>query len=172
MIIYSIGQSGQRLIFCDAVVERFRKYRQLKWWSREAGGQLFARFSMPDIVVEEATGPRRSDWRTRTSYRPNRLAEQKEIISRHARGLHFIGDWHTHPEPIASPSTDDSLSMSETVSRSRHELNAFVMVIVGQSELPGCLSVSLVPRGQSFSLQLEYLDKTEAPCKAQVALWI
>ena len=34
-------------------------------WRTEAGGQLFARFELPDIIVEEATGPRLCDLRTR-----------------------------------------------------------------------------------------------------------
>jgi hypothetical protein len=71
MIVFPIGSSGQRLVFSSAVVDHFRNHRQLRWWHREAGGQLFARFALPDIVIEKATGPRRSDWRTRYSYRPN-----------------------------------------------------------------------------------------------------
>lgn len=163
MIIYPIGLSGQRLIFCNKVVERFRKYRQLNWWGREAGGQLFARFALPDIVVEEATGPRRTDWRTRTTYRPNRRSEQREIISRHGRGLHFIGDWHTHPEPIPSPSLEDGLSMGEIVARSRHALHGFVMVIVGQDDPPGGLFVSVMPRNGPSAIQLRCLEQLDDP---------
>lgn len=95
MSVFPIAASGQRLVFSPIVLEHFEKHQQLRWWQREAGGQLFARLALPEILVEEATGPRPSDWRTRYSYRPNRNAEQREIASRHARGLHFIGDWHT-----------------------------------------------------------------------------
>ena len=84
-------------------VDHFRNHRQLRWWHREAGGQLFARFALPDIVIEKATGPRRSDWRTRYSYRPNRRAEQREIRAHHAQGLHFVGDWHSHPSRFHDP---------------------------------------------------------------------
>lgn len=155
MIVYPIGPSGQRLVFKAPVIERFLRYRQLKWWSLEAGGQLFARFVVPDIIVEEATGPRRTDWRTRCSYRPNRRAEQKEIISRHARGLHFVGDWHTHPEPVPTPSFEDKTSMSEIVDRSRHGLNGFVMVVVGQKNFPDGLFVSIVPRNSRGVMMLK-----------------
>jgi integrative and conjugative element protein (TIGR02256 family) len=98
MIAYTIGVSGQNLLFAPAVIERFDCYRQRRLWHREAGGQLFARFELPDIVVAEATGPRRSDWRRRHAYWPSRRAEQAEIVERHRDGLHFVGDWHTHPE--------------------------------------------------------------------------
>jgi integrative and conjugative element protein (TIGR02256 family) len=139
---YSIGASGQRLIFTKPVTDRFIAYRQTRWWHREAGGQLFARFELPDIIVLEATGPRRSDRRTRYTYYPNRKAEQREISERHRNGLHFIGDWHTHPVDIPTPSADDAGSMAELVTRSKHSLNAFVLVIVGRADFPKGLSVS------------------------------
>ncbi|SEE66189.1 integrative and conjugative element protein, VC0181 family [Rhizobiales bacterium GAS188] len=143
MIVYPLGISGQRLIFCPSVVAHFQKYRQLRWWQREAGGQLFPRFALPDITVEEATGPHRGDWRTRFTYQPNRRAEQQEIAERHRRGLHFVGDWHTHPEAVPTPSARDMQSMGELFARSEHALNGFVLLIVGTDPAPRGLSVSL-----------------------------
>ena len=136
MIRYPIGASEQRLIFTKEVTNHFFAHRQTHWWHREAGGQLFARFELPDIIVVEATGPRRSDHRTRYSYYPNRRAEQREIVERHRSGLHFIGDWHTHPVDVPTPSNDDVDSMVELVTRSKHALNAFVLVIIGGPTFP------------------------------------
>ena len=152
MIVFPIGDSGQRLIFSPAVLTHLNKYRQTRWWQREAGGQLFARFALPDIQVEEATGPRQSDSRTRNSYRPDRLAEQHEITIRYANGLHFIGDWHTHPEPIPTPSRQDAESMRDLVIRSEHALNAFALVIVGRNPIPEGLSVSLFSSADAVAL--------------------
>jgi integrative and conjugative element protein (TIGR02256 family) len=152
MIAYPIATSGQRLVFASAVLEHFEKHQQLRWWQREAGGQLFARLALPDIFVEEATGPRPSDWRTRYSYRPNRSAEQHEISSRHACGQHFIGDWHTHPESTPTPSPRDIASMHELVTKSAHTFNGFVLVIVGTDPLPGGLCVSVFNATDVFSL--------------------
>lgn len=143
MIVFPIGSSGQRLVLSPAVLEHFEKHQQLRWWQREAGGQLFAHLALPDILVEEATGPRPSDWRTRYAYHPSRRAEQREIARRHARGLHFIGDWHTHPEPIPKPSGRDVESMHELVTKSVHSFNGFVLVIVGTAPLPDGLFVSV-----------------------------
>ena len=80
---------------------------------------------------------------SRFSFRPNRAAEQREIDNRHKKGLHFVGDWHTHPEDIPQPSHLDISSMQETVAKSIHSLNGFLMVIVGTKEFPDALSVSL-----------------------------
>jgi hypothetical protein len=62
----------------------------------------------------------------------------------HAEGLHFIGDWHTHPERIPAPSKQDELSVQEMFGRSFHALNGFVLVIVGEEEFPAGLFVSIV----------------------------
>jgi len=143
VIEYQVGESGQVLVFSDAVLEHFRRHRQTRLWQKEAGGQLFARFTLPRIMVEEATGPRRTDHRTRTSYSADRAAEQREIVERHTRGLHFIGDWHTHPETRPSPSSQDDHSIAECFARSTHGLNAFVLVIVGIAALPETLYVAV-----------------------------
>lgn len=143
VIQYPIGTSGQVLILSDPVVEHLRRYRQLRWYQREAGGQLFARFDGGRIVVEEATGPRRTDRRSRTSYVPNRRAEQAEILERHAHGLHYVGDWHTHPERLPGPSRPDAFSIAECVAKSKHDLYGFVLVVVGQAEPPAGFRVSL-----------------------------
>ena len=96
-------------------------YQQIESFSAEAGGQLFARFSDAEIRVERATGPRISDRRSRFGYVPDRRREQEEIDALHGRGLHFIGDWHTHPEPNPRPSTSDIHSIRQAVRDSKHQ---------------------------------------------------
>ena len=54
MLEYPIGSSGQVLVLPAEVVRKFRRYRQTRWYQREAGGQLFARLSLSRIVIEEA----------------------------------------------------------------------------------------------------------------------
>lgn len=143
MIDYPIGSSGQVLIFTVPVLEKFSRHRQLRFWQREAGGQLFGRLDGSRIEILEATGPRRTDRRTRTTYAPDRRAEQREIDDRFGRGLHFIGDWHRHPEKIPFPSYRDISSLDDTVRRSNHSMLAFVLVIVGQAAAPEGLHVSI-----------------------------
>ena len=150
MLEYPIGSSGQVLVLPEEVVQKFRRYRQKHWYQREAGGQLFARLSLSRIVIEEATGPRRTDRRTRMSYVPDRAAEQREIDSRHAEGLHYVGDWHTHPEPVPGASGLDIASISESVRKSTHALNGFLLVIVGQAKPPVGLLVSVHDRFGGF----------------------
>lgn len=143
MIEYPIGASGQVIVLSDDVLLHLLRHRQFGRRDAEAGGQLFARIEDNTIVVVEVTGPRGGDRRTRTSYVPNRAAERAEIADRHAAGMNFIGDWHTHPDREPLPSGRDLESMAECFNKSAHELNGFVLVIVGLADPPAGLHVSV-----------------------------
>lgn len=114
----------------------FDAHRQRRFYQREAGGQLFARVRGHDWEIAVATGPRSRDRRGRFSFRPHRASEQEEIFRHHEFGLDYIGDWHTHPEDVPSPSPDDLSSIAELVRRSTHNLPGFLLVIVGRQQFP------------------------------------
>ena len=154
-IRYPIGTSGQALVFDTSVLACLSRHRQLRWWHKEAGGQLFALIEDGTIRIVEATGPRRGDQRTRHAYVPDRHAEQVEIDERHRRGLHFVGDWHTHPELVPRPSALDLTSINEGFSRSTHALNGFVLAIVGTASIPKGLYVSVSDRVRTYMLHPE-----------------
>lgn len=138
-----LGNSDEMVILTEPVLEHFRRHQQLRKRDTEAGGQLFGRIQEKMITIEEATGPRRSDIRSRYSYIPDRNAEQREINDRFSSGLHFIGDWHTHPEPIPHASGTDLDNMRECVKKSRRAVSGFLLVIVGAAPLPSGLHASL-----------------------------
>jgi integrative and conjugative element protein (TIGR02256 family) len=142
-IAFRIGDSEQRLILTPAVLNHIAKHQQDSGASREAGGQLFARFRNDQIRVEKATGPREVDQRSRYGYIPDRRGEQEEIDAMHSHGLQFVGDWHTHPERIPSPSTSDVRSIRQAVAQSKHHLNGFVMLIAGTEAFPLGLFLAL-----------------------------
>lgn len=143
VISYKLGNSGQTLILVDEVIEHFVANRQVRQSSAEAGGQLFARIEESIITVKRATGPRKSDKRSLFSFIPDRLAERREIKQLFKSGLHYVGDWHTHPEKIPYPSATDSDSFSDMFRNSTHQLEGFVMVIVGQALPPKGLYVAV-----------------------------
>lgn len=153
MIAYPVGRSGQNLVLSHKVLSHFSRWRQLRWYQREAGGQLFARIGSGQILVEEATGPRWTDRRTRHTYMPDRRAEQREILRRHRQGLHFVGDWHTHAERVPVPSPLDLESMTDAFRRSTHALNAFVLIIVGQADPPEGLHVLVCDASGGYKLR-------------------
>jgi len=148
MLRYRIGASPQLLILTDRVLKHFDRHRQSKANLPEAGGQLFAKLSDGEILIEKATGPRPTDRRGRTFYNPDRRAEQREIDHFHGAGLHYIGDWHTHPCARPEPSHTDIASIMETTQRSSHDLNGFILIIVGTDPFPSGIRVSIYSQNE------------------------
>lgn len=128
---------------CADVVDHLRQHRQLGNEALEAGGQLFATVNKTAWRIAKATGPRKSDWRTRFGFRPDRNAERKEIREFFKNGLHYVGDWHTHPESRPVASGEDLRSMNDLVARSQYELPGFLMIIVGTNSDESGLWLSL-----------------------------
>ena len=155
-----LGNSGELVILTDAVLEHFHRHQQQRKRDTEAGGQLFGRIHEKIITIEEVTGPRRSDIRSRYSYVPDRKAEQREINERFPSGLHFIGDWHTHPEPIPQPSGTDLGNMRECVKKSRRAISGFLLIIVGTAPLPSGLHASLHDGKETFLLTIQNKSST------------
>lgn len=120
--------------------------------SLEAGGQLFAQFCKGNVILERVTGPRPSDHRFPHLYIPDRGTEQKEIDAMHRKGFHFVGDWHTHPEPIPVASSSDVKSICDAYAESKHHLNWFIMIIVGTNEFPQGLHVAVHSASASMDL--------------------
>jgi integrative and conjugative element protein (TIGR02256 family) len=136
--------------FDPAVIEHFGKHRQAHFWNFEAGGQLFATKSAAVWQIKQASGPRVSDLRSRFGFIVNRRAEQAEINVQFNSNLHYVGDWHTHPERRPSPSETDIVSMKELATESRYELPGFLMIIVGNDPNSSELWVSFNRRNGGY----------------------
>lgn len=135
------------------VLSHLNANKQRNWWTREAGGQLFATFPGSFIEVSDVTGPRPTDRRSRYNYGPDQDAEQREIRERFDRGLHFVGDWHSHPQRFPRPSNIDLCSIQTSVEQSVHDLAGFLLVIVGRAGFPKGLHVSFHSRTTSAVLK-------------------
>ena len=61
-------------------------------------------------------------------------------------GLHFVGDWHSHPENLPEPSFTDLASVRECFQQSLHDLKALLLVVVGRRAGSAGLWVGLVTR--------------------------
>jgi integrative and conjugative element protein (TIGR02256 family) len=127
---YALPHSEQRLVFMPSVLEAFSHFRQIRG-EPEGGGMLLAQFEFPTIRISAVTTPHRTDGRWKTLFIPNRILQRRMIKNNFKKGYHFIGEWHTHPEQNPTPSKLDLKSMREAFLKSNHELNYFIMVIVG-----------------------------------------
>lgn len=144
MMKFEDESSEISIVFTQFVLQHFENNRQTNHNAFEAGGQIFARFEGNVTLVEAATGPRPTDQRSRFYYRPDREAEQREIRHMFSRGLHYVGDWHTHPSESPRPSADDIKSIRSLAIQSKHELMGVLLVVIGTNPFfEGGLWVSL-----------------------------
>lgn len=145
---------GTIVTFSAEVVRHFAEQRQQGKIKTEIGGQLFAEFVKNEVRVVGTTGPNATDKRGRAWFRPDQRKQNIEILELFEDGLHFVGDWHTHPEREPTPSSWDLESMEACFKKSHHQLKAFVMVIVGRAAFPEGLWVSVHRDGGYEKLEL------------------
>ncbi|TXI86116.1 MAG: hypothetical protein E6Q40_06780 [Cupriavidus sp.] len=128
-LLATLRESSQLIVIKPNVIAHMARHRQLSWFSREAGGQLFGAIGTDEIVILAATGPYRGDQRTRSSYRSSAKSAQRAIDLNAEKGLFYLGEWHTHPEehPVASP--DDRSAMSKLLRASSTRVDTLLMVI-------------------------------------------
>ena len=94
------------------VVTHLMGQRQTSAKKPEVGGQLFGTFEKDRVRIVLATGPREEDRKSRFSFFPSRDRENAEIKKCFGSGLHYMGDWHTHPERKPSPSSVRAIGSS------------------------------------------------------------
>ena len=134
---------SREIEFPQQILAHFEKHQQKRKNDKEAGGQLFWEFaSAGHMRVAAVTGPRHTDIRSRTSYKANSEQEQLEIDAFYENDCYFLGDWHTHPERIASPSPEDRKAIREIYNSSIDPGSGFILVIVGTGPIEECISVS------------------------------
>lgn len=132
-----IGQNplcdGQVLIEGE-VLRALDTYRQHKSSDAEAGGLLLGFRRGPHLHVTAYTQPFSTDQRTRASFK-RACAGHAEIAYERWRTsqehMDYLGEWHSHPESKASPS---SIDLQEWRKLLRNRGDGLVFLIVGIDE--------------------------------------
>lgn len=150
--IYFLPNSDQHIILMQSALDMLSAHRQTGE-EAEVGGLLFAEFDFPVIRIVEASPPHTKDKRWKTLFIPSRRLQRRLIKRKFKKGLHFIGEWHTHPTKTPVPSSLDLKSMADSFDKSHHELNYFIMIIVGNSPKSLSLWVSAHDAQVSYHLK-------------------
>lgn len=104
---------NRKLKFCNNVLQIMRKYIQRESDSCEAGGILIGRENAgnTNLVIEFVTEPMPKDRRNRCGFLRKDIGHKVffEKLHKQNKGIYgYIGEWHTHPEPIPHYSSIDS----------------------------------------------------------------
>jgi len=132
-LVAPLAGTGQCVVLESEARRTIERYRQLKGDASEAGGQLFGAVTLSDLRVVAASGPYDGDNRGKFEYRSEPGAAQAEIERQFARGLLYLGEWHTHPEEVPVASSRDVATARSLWRCSRLNTNALVMIIAGRA---------------------------------------
>ncbi|WP_017518788.1 Mov34/MPN/PAD-1 family protein [Pseudomonas nitroreducens] len=129
--------SGDGLVyFAPAVLEVFERYIQGEQ-DAEAGGILLGHVRGIHVEVLEVTVPTPRDQRLkyffeRMLHGHQRIAEIRWKDSN--RLIRYLGEWHTHPEDIPTPSGLD-ISEWQRLAKGRRDGRPMLATIVGRQDL-------------------------------------
>lgn len=156
-LIYAQSEDDpSRVLIPSAIVDQLNQFQQTELQNLEAGGLLLGLRRGPHIEVVRITSPLPEDIRTRTSFhRRDRghfeLADRVWMDSQYTVG--YVGEWHTHPEPLPIPSAIDKAEWRRVM---RIEKRSTIFLVVGtRNWFVGRGPVGDTPR--SFSQKWESL---------------
>lgn len=122
------------VLIADGVIERITAEAHRFRGRKERGGILIGQRREEHLHVHEATLPMRFDWGTRFAFR-RCAAGHQAIATRRWRSsggtMDWIGEWHSHPQAVPSPSAIDLASWRGIVARRQAPM---LFVIIGYDE--------------------------------------
>ncbi len=150
--------SGRFQIGSDSL-EKLMFFAQHKPYEAEAGGVLLGRHILEtnDIVVDKVTTPMQDDFRRRSFFFRSRRLHQKitdQAWEESGGTCTYLGEWHTHSEPLPTPSIIDKLNWYRKMMVDEFS-NFIFFVIVGTESV-------CVWEGRYRHLHLCYLKEIES----------
>ena len=140
-LVYRIPGASWALEFPAKHLQALEFHAQRGRLSNEAAGQLYSAAPQSEVVRVDAVTKLPARVATRTGLRLDMPAISKEREACFGQGLHCLGFWHTHPQLIPSPSTDDVTLASDHAKAGRAALAGLVFVIVGTAAAPDGIGV-------------------------------
>jgi proteasome lid subunit RPN8/RPN11 len=130
-LTYQLPHANWSLQFSDSTLRTLRGHVQRWRWSKESVGQIFTKDLTSDCVVVDRVTVLTPTWAawSRVRFDTKRAMDEREALFE--QGLHCIGLWHTHPEPMPTPSAEDRMLAREHALAARPQLSGIVFVIVG-----------------------------------------
>ena len=124
-----------KIIVNDKILDDIRKYYWLNT-NYETGGILLGKFNKENRVVEiTEVHELKTNFFSRILYKRSGRKAQKIINRRwhETNGvINYIGEWHTHPNMQAVPSSTDISSLKEITEKVKGVLPGTILIIAGK----------------------------------------
>jgi integrative and conjugative element protein (TIGR02256 family) len=109
-------------------------FKQTEKKTPEAGGIILGKLKSGAIHLLRLTPPSELDRATRMNFERHRLSAQIVINYEfhNSRGrVAYMGEWHTHPEDLPSPSSQDLKMIIEQLKNNKLQTDFLVLLIKG-----------------------------------------
>lgn len=154
MPIY-LRPSGGRVELTVPVAGMLRDFARGAQGPEEAGGVLLGRLVIDsdDIVIDKVTEPGIGDKRKAFTFWRSKSSHQKQVNKSwtESKGTQiYLGEWHSHPEAIPTPSGHDECNWAAIMKKAKFEQDALLFVIAGYD----AVRLWQIGRGQKAPVEL------------------
>lgn len=109
-----------RIFFTDDVISLLGNFIQIKQTQNEAGGILLGQVKEKDIYITRISFPSTRDRSSRYTFDRSKKSAQAiidyEFYNSGKRTI-YLGEWHTHPEKLPTPSNVDRKMIKDQFSK-------------------------------------------------------
>lgn len=130
-----MNENNYRVFIHQNVMQVFQKYRTQN--IPEAGGILLGQVRKNEIYILKVTEPSRWDIRQIFSFVRKRKQAQRAIdieFEKSGGRTIYLGEWHSHPEALPSPSVTDIRMIKQQFSKNEINEDFLLMLIIGYNQ--------------------------------------
>lgn len=140
-LIYRIPGATWCLELSPGITKCLVGQAQRQRWSKESVGQLYTKDMTDSVLRVDVVTKLRTKWASHTGLRLDvpRVSEERAQLFR--QGLHCLGFWHTHPESVPCPSSDDIAMAADHAKASLSVFAGILFVIVGTADAPSGIGI-------------------------------
>lgn len=135
-LTYQIPEAAWSIAFLEPALVEFSNNVQRGRWSKESVGQLYTRDLTSDVIAVEAVTKLPIRWANFSGVRFDPAKAAAERLELFAKGFHFVGFWHSHPEAVPQPSDEDLRMAADHASAAKPVLSGLIFVVVGTQPPP------------------------------------